>query len=54
MELKDIKNRIQEINPELNDEILDLILEYVIKGFEKRISNDVKKMGITSYSKTFS
>lgn len=54
MELNELKNKIQEINQEFTDEIMDLLLEYITKNIENRFLDDAKKVGITSYSRTFS
>lgn len=35
MELNNLKNKIQDINPEFTDDFLDLFVEYIIKIFEK-------------------
>lgn len=48
MELNDLKYKIQDINPEFTDDFLDLFVEYIIKNLEKKLTDDAKKIGITS------
>lgn len=54
MELNELKNKIQEINPEFTDEIMDLLLEYITKNVENKFLDGAKKVGIKSHSRIFS